>query len=572
MNGTSRGGPLRTLRPYAGRIALAAAVGALAELAGLALMATSAWLICRAAQQPVISVLSVAIVAVRGFAVLRGSLRYAERLVGHDAVLRAQADLRGRVYDALVPVGAADRHSGQTLTSVVADVEAVQDVMLRCLLPAVVALLVAGAGTALCAILVPAVLLPLGLGLLLAIVAVPVATGAVTARAGLATAAARGELAVRTVDLVEGKEDLTVFAAMDGAVAAAQAAAARLARLERATVRHAGAAAACTLLIRGATVLAVLLLSVSAAHGHHLQVILVAVVVLTALLSFEPASALPDAAQRLVSGYAALRRVAAILAAEPAVLDPADPAPPPDWPVTLRVRGLSVRYGARAPLAVRDLDFDLRPGSRLVLIGPSGAGKSTVLSALMRLVEIDGGQIELNGVDLRHYAGDTVRRAVGGMPQDSHVFNTTIRTNLLLARPEATEEQLDDALRRARLLDWVRQLPDGLGTVAGPGGQELSGGQRRRLTLARAFLADPAVMVLDEPTEGLDPETADEIHRDVLRPGPHAVLLVTHHLTGLEGADEIVVLDQGGVMDRGTPADLLARPGYLRDLLAVSHL
>jgi ATP-binding cassette subfamily C protein CydC len=191
---------------------------------------------------------------------------------------------------------------------------------------------------------------------------------------------------------------------------------------------------------------------------------------------------------------------------------------------------------------------------------------------LLRLVEIDGGRIELNGVDLRHYAGDTVRRAVGGMPQDSHVFNTTIRTNLLLARPEATEEQLDEALRRARLLDWVRLLPDGLGTVAGPSGQELSGGQRRRLTLARAFLADPAVMVLDEPTEGLDPETADEIHRDVLRPGPHAVLLVTHHLTGLEGADEIVVLDQGGVMDRGTPADLLARPGYLRDLLAVSHL
>jgi thiol reductant ABC exporter CydC subunit len=559
----SSASPLAALRPYARRIALAGAVGALAELAGLALMATSAWLICRAAQQPALSALSEAIVAVRGFAVLRGALRYAERLVSHDAVLRALADLRGRVYAALVPAGAATGHSGETLTSVVADVEAISDIALRCLLPAVAALLVAVAGTALSAILVPASALPLALGLLLAGVVVPAATGVATARASAGIAAARGELAARTVDLIDGREDLLAFGATEAAVATADAAAARLARLERATARHAGIAAAAGFLIRGATMVTVLLVSIGAAHGHRLGVVMISVVTLTALLAFEPAAALPEAAQRLARGYAALRRVTAILAAAPAVPDPACPAPAPTGPVTLRVRGLRVRYAASAPPAVRDLDLDLAPGSRVVLVGPSGAGKSTALAALMRLVEFDGGTVRLNGVDLRDYAGDAIRRAVSGALSDGHVFNATLRANLLLARPGATGEQLDEALRRARLLDWVRGLPAGLDTVTGPGGQQLSGGQRRRLILARAFLADPPVLVLDEPTEGLDPQTADEVLRDVLRPGPQAVLLVTHHLTGLEGASEVIVLDQGAVAGRGAPADVLAPPGHL---------
>jgi ABC-type multidrug transport system fused ATPase/permease subunit len=231
-----------------------------------------------------------------------------------------------------------------------------------------------------------------------------------------------------------------------------------------------------------------------------------------------------------------------------------------------------VRYADDGPWALDGVDLDLPPGRRVALVGPSGAGKSTVVSVLLRFLDVDGGAVRIDGTDLAAHAGDDVRRLIGGVPQDPHVFTSTLRENLRLARPAASDADLDEAARGARLLDWVRSLPDGWDTQVGQHGARMSGGERQRLALARALLADPQVMVLDEPTAHLDAESRVALTRDLLDvTRGRTTLLVTHDLVGLDQVDEIVVMDAGRVVQRGTHADLLARDGLYRRMWRTEH-
>src|SRR5262249_24827587 len=197
------------------------------------------------------------------------------------------------------------------------------------------------------------------------------------------------------------------------------------------------------------------------------------------------------------------------------------------------------------PLALDGLSLELRPGRRVALLGPSGAGKTTVANLLLRFVDPEWGRVTLDGRDLRDYRLEDVRRAIAVSAQDAHLFSPSIRANLLLARPNATEEQRETALRKASILDWVRSLPDGLDTRVGEQGRELSGGQRQRITLARALLTDAQVLVLDEPTAHLDGPTAQRLVEDVFAAaGERSVLLITHRPEGLDLVDEVVVLPE----------------------------
>ncbi|MFZ0218254.1 MAG: ABC transporter ATP-binding protein, partial [Candidatus Dormiibacterota bacterium] len=248
------------------------------------------------------------------------------------------------------------------------------------------------------------------------------------------------------------------------------------------------------------------------------------------------------------------------------VVDPERPEPvPPGAP--LRARGVSVRYGPEAPWALRDVDLELRPGRRVAIVGPSGAGKSTLAAALVRFVDVDDGRITLGDVDLRAMTQASLRATVCLVAQDAHVFAGSLRANLLLARPGATQAELDGAARRAELLSWIESLPEGWDTPAGELGARISGGQRRRLALARGYLAAAPIVVLDEPGAHLDEPTADAITRHLLGAGgPRTLLLVTHRLPGLERADEVLVLEAGRITERGAPLDLLARPSRFRRL------
>jgi ATP-binding cassette subfamily C protein/ATP-binding cassette subfamily C protein CydC len=299
----------------------------------------------------------------------------------------------------------------------------------------------------------------------------------------------------------------------------------------------------------------------------------VAVAALTALVAVEAALPLVAAAQRLREVLPAARRVAAVLRTPPPAR-PRVPVPLPPGPLSVRLLGVRVTYPSPGPdaaggdvCALDGLDLLVERGRRVAVVGASGAGKSTVLAAICGEAALASGSVLLGGHDVRSCDPDAVRAAVRGLAQDAHVFAGTVRANLLLARPGATGAHLEAAARRARLLEVVDALPRGWDTAVGAGGHGLSGGQRQRLLLARALLADPPVLILDEPAEALDPAAADAITRELLTaPGGGTLLLVTHRLAALAAADEVVVLDRGRVAQRGTHAALLERPGPYRDL------
>lgn len=293
-----------------------------------------------------------------------------------------------------------------------------------------------------------------------------------------------------------------------------------------------------------------------------------AVVVLTPLAAFEAVLGMPSAVQFRQRVHRSAERVYDVLDAPEPVREPQEPAEAPVSPFPLRLEGLGARYAGQDRDALAGLDLTLEQGQRVAVVGVSGAGKTTLAQVLLRFLDPRAGTYTLGGVDACALEGDAVRRYVGLCAQDAHLFDSSVRENLLLARKDAGEAALRDALARARLLDWADELPDGLDTLIGEHGARLSGGQRQRLALARALLADFPVLVLDEPAEHLDLPTADALTADLLAATEgRTTVLITHRLAGLEAVDEVVVLAEGRVVQRGAYTELAATDGPLRAMV-----
>lgn len=427
--------------------------------------------------------------------------------------------------------------------------DAAQDLLLRVLIPVVAACAVAATATGVATVLLPQAGVLLGLLLAVAGLLVPALVLALSRRAGRAGKAARAELAAMSLDLTQGAADLAAFGARGQAEARARRASYRIATLERRGALTTSVASAVVLLLQAGATVGVTWLALRAHASGALPAVHLTVLAVLALVAFEALAPLPAAARRLAEVRASARRLADLFDTVPPVIEPADPAPlPADKPLGVDITGLRVRHRPGGPAALDGVSLRLPPGRRVVLVGASGSGKSTLIAALMRFVPYEAGSIRVGGRELRDCAGDEARRVITGMTQDAHVFRTTIRANLLLARPGADESDLREAARRARLLDWIESLPDRWDTVLDGDGATMSGGQRSRLLLARALLADPPVLVLDEPTEGLDPDTAAAVLADILdATHGRTTLLVTHERSGLAGADEIVTLDGGRI-------------------------
>jgi ATP-binding cassette subfamily C protein CydC len=562
-------------RPLRGRLILAVLAGAMATSCGIALLGTSGFLLARASQHPNILAIAIAVVAVRGLSVGRGVFRYAERLASHDAAFRILVDIRVRAFqrlERLAPAGLRTLRPGDLLARLVSDVDATQDLFLRGVVPPVAALLAGTGAVIACLLILPAPGLALAAGLLAAGALVPWLAAARARRAGQRLAPARGEFTAHFTDVLSGAADLHAFGAQEPAAARAADASAGLARMERRAASGMGLGTGLSSGAAGLTVWAVLGLAVAATGAGALTRVPLAVVTLTALAAFEAVTALPAAAIQLGQARTSAARVTSVLDAPDPVRDLATPLPLPTGPVRVRLRGACVAYEPGGPLALDGVDLDLVPGRRVALIGPSGAGKSTVAAVLLRFCELSGGSVTLDGQALSAYAADDVRTVIGGCAQDPHIFDTTIAGNLRLARPAATEEQLASAAARAGLLPWITSLPLGWDTPVGAHGTAISGGQRQRLALARALLADPPLMILDEPTAHLDPDSRRDLTADILAVTQgRATLLITHDLDGLDQVDEIVVLDHGRVAERGTHAELLRSGGLYRQMWQASH-
>jgi len=547
------------------QLVAAGGLGAGALGCAVALLATSGWLISRASQQPPVLELAVAVTAVRAFGLGRGVLRYAERLVGHDATFRILASLRSRVYarlERLGPAGLPAFRRGDLLARFVSDVDQIQDRYLRVRLPFAIAAVVGVLAALGAGLLLPAAGLALGVALLVGGVVVPWLTVRTAALAERATVADRAELATSVVELLHGATELIAHGSAGPRLRALDELDRRLARSAARSAAATGLGAGLTALATGGAVLAALAAGAAAVDAGRLDPVLLAVVVLLPLAAFEAVSGLPVAAQSLVRVRESDDRLREVFDATPPVR-PGTGTPESAFPLVLA--GVGARWPGTDRAALTDLDLRLERGSRVAVVGASGAGKSTLAALLVRFLDPSAGTFTLAGVAVQELDPDAVRRLIGWCAQDSHLFDTSIGDNLRIGRPDAGEADLWAALDAARIGDWVRSLPRGLDTPVGERGARVSGGQRQRLALARVVLAGFPVVVLDEPTANLDPLTADALTTDLLAATEgRATVLITHRLAGCEHADEILVLDAGRVVQRGTHQALLSVDGPYR--------
>lgn len=556
------------VRPQRVVSAVLLGVGALGS--ALALAAVSAWLIARASQMPPVLYLSVAVVAVRAFGISRGVFRYLERLASHDVALRGMAALRTDIYTTLAsgPTSAvAPLRRGDLLARVGQDVDDVGDVVVRSLIPAGVAAILSLGASILVGVFLPAAGVVLAACLAVAGVLVPWMTARATRETEARSAAARSEMSQTALTILEDAPQLVVAGALPGQLGRLRAADDALTRATDDGARPLAVAAAISNAAVGAAVLGAILLGVPAVGAGTLAPVELAVIVLTPLAAFEATSVLPAAAVQLHRSRQAATRIMAVLdAAGSAATDSAEageapesdasvvPADRPPRP-TLTARGLGCGWPGHEPV-LTGLDLSLSPGRIVALVGPSGIGKTTALLTLAGLIPPRAGMLDIP-------AGQVVLTA-----EDAHVFHTTILENLRVARGDVTPGEAAAALATVGLDTWLGQLPDGVDTVLGPDGATVSGGERRRLLLARALLNRAPLMLVDEPAEHLDPTSADSFVTDALarlRDEGRGVLIATHRLSGLTVADEVLVLaaPPGGhgpaaVRTRGTHEYLLA--------------
>ncbi|MFI2075141.1 thiol reductant ABC exporter subunit CydD [Streptomyces triculaminicus] len=556
-------------RPLRGRFALALLLGALALGSAVALTATSGWLISRASQQPPVLYLMVAVTATRAFGIGRSVFRYAERLVSHDAALRVLAGLRVSVYrrlERLAPAGLRGAMRGDLLSRLVGDVDALQDYFLRWALPVGSAVVVGTASVVFTAWLLPEAGAVLAAGLLVAGPVVAALSGAVARRAERTLAGVRGELSSHTVELLTGTAELTVAGALPARWERLRRVDGELTRIARRGSAATALGSGLSALVCGLTVAAAAWVGVRAVHDGRLSGVWLAVVVLVPLAAFEAVAGLPLAVRSRHLVRRSAERVHEVLDAPVPVRDGSEPAPASPFP--LRVAGLTARHPGQAAPALEGFALELTAGRRVAVVGRSGAGKTTLAQVLLRFLDAEEGSYTLGGRPAARMDGDGVRRLVGLCAQDAHIFDSSLRENLRLARPGAGDADLRRVLAAARLLDWVDGLPEGLDTMVGEHGARLSGGQRQRLALARALLADFPVLVLDEPAEHLDLATADALTADLLAATEgRTAVLITHRLAGLEAVDEVIVLDAGRVVQRGAYAELARENGPFRRML-----
>ena len=547
----------------------AAFLGFLASASAVALLGTSGWLIARAAELPPVLTLTVAAVLVRTFAISRGVMRYLERLVGHDAAFRGLTVVRLRVYrslESITPLGLARFTRGDLLARLGADVDAAMDLPLRVVLPWVQAGLVALATSAFVLWLAPDAGLTVAVLAGLAVLAWPWLIGRAVRRAESFIAPSRGALTQTVVAMLDAAPILTVFGA---ARTAEQTLNARDSDVTSAETREAGAlgvGAGVGLFLQGLAVTGAMALAIPKVVSGELAPVWLAVIALLPLALFDVLSSVPVAAvaRERVRG-SAVRLEEIIHAGIPSTRD-SSIAIDPGF-TSLRLRNVSARWPDAAQDTLVDINLDLTPGERLLIMGPSGSGKSTLGAVIMGFLPYQGSAM-LNGAEISDLGSDTVTQHLGMLSQHAHVFDTSIEENVRLGRIDANEQEIWQALERAQLTDWVRSLPDGVHTRVGVFGARMSGGERQRLALARLLLADRPAVLLDEPTEHLDRQTAMQVESLIAQQTRGvASIVISHQVVG--DVDRVIEMDGGRIIAAGTHEEVFARGGwYARQVLS----
>jgi ATP-binding cassette subfamily C protein CydC len=531
---------LRLMLPFWRGMTLATLLGALTIASSISLMATSAWLISKAALQPSIAELSVAVVGVRFFGIARGVFRYLERLVSHETTFRLLADLRVEFYKALEPLAPArlvSLRSGDLLSHVIGDIESLQNLYLRAVAPPLVAVVIAVLLTLFLNRFDPLIALAALIFMLAAGILVPLLAWWGNEQPGRARVAARAELNATLVDNIQGMAETLLYGQTQAQLNKVQTLNQQLVTEEQRIAHYDSLQLAFSVFLTSGAALTVLVVAIPRIEGVYL-----ATVTLATTAVFEAFIPLAQAAVHLGETAQAARRLFDIADLPPVVTDPLSGAPVPDHPA-LEIKALSFRYSVNAPWILEAISLSLQPGKRIAILGESGSGKSTLVNLLLRFWDYDSGQIVLGGRELRGYAQTDVRKIFGVMTQRVHLFNTTIRENIRLARMEASPEEVALAARQAQIHDFILSLPQGYDTYVGEDGARLSGGERQRIALARVLLKDAPILLLDEATANLDVVTEQAVMETILRVTTgRSLLIFTHRRVFLDQMDQVYII------------------------------
>jgi len=553
----------KILRPYRDWMLLGLLAALVTLLANVTLMAVSGWFI---ASMAVAGATGAAMnyftpaALIRASAIGRTVGRYVERLVTHEATLRLLAGLRVWFYSHLEPLAPArlqEVHSGDLLSRIRADIDALDNLYIRILVPVAVASV---SLTLFLAFLLrfdtTLALVTVGTMLLAGVVGPLWATwvGEAPGRRLVETQAA---LRTAAVDGVQGMAEILVYGAAEAQAERLQRLSLELTRDQDRMSRYTGISQGAAGLAANVALWMLLWLGIPLVSQGQIAPPELAMLALFTLASFEAVAPLPQAFQHLGGTLAAARRLLTIVDAPPAVRDPIGPSPTVGR-FDLQLVGVRFTYPGGGRPALDGIDLSLAQGRRLAVVGATGAGKSTLINLILRFWEPDGGEIRLGGHNLGAFRGEDLRRQIAVISQRTHLFNTSIRENLLLANPGAPQRALEQACAAAQIHDFIASLPEGYDTWVGETGVRLSGGQARRIAIARALLKDAPILLLDEPTEGVDAPTEQALMAgiDRLMRG-RTVLLITHRRVGLDRMEQIVVLDAGRVIASGSYTDLL---------------
>ncbi len=575
---------LRLLAPARGLVALSILFGAAAISSGIGLMAASAWIISSAALQPSVAVLLVAIVGVRFFGLTRGLFRYLERIVSHQVTFQLLARLRVWFYSQIEPLAPArlwSYHSGDLISRMLGDIANLENFYVRGAAPWIVAALI-GLGTGFYLMsFFPVLGFVLIAFFLLGGLALPAWIRRISIQPGQELVQERTLMNTALVDGIQGMPDLLANNQREKQCGRVDAHSLTLARAQAHMARITGLQTALVGLLANLCLWVLLIVGISLVSTGKMNGVFLATIALAALASFEAILPLPAAAQTMETNLASARRLLEIVDAQPAVHEPDAPKPLPEK-LDLRVKGVWFSYPDfqeqvvdpihRDRWALCDLNLHLPPGKRIAVVGPVGSGKSSLVHLLLRFYDPTRGEILLNDQSLSCYSSEAWRDRIGVVSQSPYIFSATVRENLLLGNPHANQEEIVAAARQAQLHERIQALPEGYDTWIGERGLRLSAGERQKLAIARALLKDPPLLILDEPTANLDTESERQTLaaiRSLME--DRSVLMVTHRLIGMEWMDEVLVLNHGRVIERGTHAELLACGGFYKRMIDIQN-
>lgn len=563
------------LKPYLGQVLLSVLLGVAAIMSVIGLMGTSSYLIAYAALKPSIAALQVAVVGLRFFGICRAIFRYLERLSSHSINLRLLAHFRVWFYQKIEPLAPAilmQYRSGDLLNRVVEDIETLESFYNRIIAPPLIWLVVTLGIGFWAGIFEPIIGWIIVTGLFVVGLVIPIFVYILSRSPGKNLVDKQTQLSILLVDFIQGMGDLVVFGNAKKWVKHILRVGNDFGKAQRKMVYINGISSGLISLVSNLTLLCVLFVAIPLVNNKHLNGIMLAVLALVTITSFEAAIPLSTASQYLKKNILAAEQLFSLVDTSPVIFDDRNNEKEIEGS-KLSIRHLSFQYEPTLPYVLRDVSIDLNPGKWIAIIGPNGAGKSTLIHLILRFWNYQEGNIVLGNREIKQYRSEDIRGIMSVISESTYLFSGTVKRNLLLAKEDATDEDLQIAVKKVGLNDWLVKTSQGIDTWIGEHGEHMSGGERQRLAIARALLRNSPILLLDEPTTHLDAISERQILQTIFQVAKgRSLLLVTHRMTDLEQMDEIVVLKGGVVIERGSHNVLLTKNGMYARMWKIQNL